>query len=67
MRKTTRGALAVVLLALVMSGCGGDSSSGGSSGGKTQAEREQYARNMCDSNEGGYHIDQKCYNRYMGR
>ncbi len=74
MTKVIRSALVSLLVVVGATSCGGSSSTKDTSSSektpstKSQTEREQYARQMCDTNAGGYyHIDQKCYDRYMGK
>lgn len=66
MRRAVRYFTWAVVLVILAGGCGGDTSSGG--GPRTAEERAKFARQMCDTNEGGYyHIDEGCFERYMGR
>ena len=62
------------LVALACAACGDSTSGGGAGddtnkpGATTDDSRVQHARDMCDTNEGGYyHVDQECFDRYMGR
>ncbi len=62
-----RWLIAILLgLTLLLGACSDSpSSSDSDSDGESKAD---YAKQMCDTNEGGYyHIDENCFNRYMGR